>query len=466
MPALSEIRAKNVCTTCINEPVLKSTLRTTGTKSVCSYCKRTRNCLTLEAFADIINFAFEEHFIRVDDDDNGFGYLSHYGMPEDDGIPIIDAISDAAGISVKIAGDVQLLLVNRYSSRSAYEMGERIPYEQSALYQLMRPSDAGMREDWDAFEDELKHRARFFNKRGASLLATVFDNIGRLAVKEGRKLMVTGGPGSGTERLYRARVFQSETTLLEALKDPEKNLGAPPAKLAATGRMNAKGISVFYGSDTLNGAVAEVRPPVGSNVAVAGFDIVGQVTLLDLTALPLVQHANDSIFDPLTKKRMERIVFLQSLGERMTKPVMPDDQDIEYLVTQAIADFLSTECDPRFDGIIFNSVQTDNSRNVVLFNHASTAEKHVLPEGTELNSFRFHHHGGDEDTSILVFEKVPKTISEPLDGWGNWAGAVQNEPTLRLDRSNITVHNITGVTFLSESTPVKIQRIIKDDDEF
>ncbi|MDY0977724.1 RES family NAD+ phosphorylase [Massilia sp. CFBP9012] len=466
MSSLKELFEKKICTSCIDEPVLKSQVRTTGMKACCSYCGKTRQHISAVDLAEVIDAAFKEHYVRVDDDDDGFGLLSQFGFSSDEGIPVVDAISDAAGISVPIALEIQSILQARHQSRSAYEMRERTDYDAESQYQRMRPSDAGMREDWDAFELELKHRARFFNRRGADLLASVFGHIDRLPVRKKQKLVVTAGPGCRVERLFRARVFQSESSLLEALKNPEQQLGSPPPKIAATGRMNARGISVFYGADSCEGAIAEVRPPVGSKVAVGAFDIIHHVTLLDLTALPFVQHGRDSIFDPGTKKRMERIVFLQSLGERMTKPVMPDDQDIEYLVTQAIADFLSNENTPRLDGIIFESVQTPNSRNVVLFNHSSAAENPVRPEGTEVVSFRFSHHGDGPESSILVFENVPTHPPEPRAGWHNWTTKTPVDPTLRLDRETITVHNIKGVTYFADTTAVLIQRRIKDEDEF
>ena len=37
---------------------------------------------------------------------------------------------------------------------------------------------------------------------------------------------------------------------------------------------------------------------------------------------------------------------------------MPDDEAFDYLATQAIADFLATENEPRLDGIIFQSAQS------------------------------------------------------------------------------------------------------------
>ena len=51
--------------------------------------------------------------------------------------------------------------------------------------------------------------------------------------------------------------------------------------LAETGgRMNAAGISVFYGATDDETAIAGVRPPVGSWVATATFEVIRPLRLL------------------------------------------------------------------------------------------------------------------------------------------------------------------------------------------
>lgn len=83
------------------------------------------------------------------------------------------------------------------------------------------------------------------------------------------------------------------------------------------------------------------------------FNIVRPLRLLDLTA---IEHAHDigSIFDPTFRTRLERIAFLRTLGGRMARPVVPDEEATEYLPTQAVADFLATTNEPRLDGIVFS----------------------------------------------------------------------------------------------------------------
>ena len=65
-------------------------------------------------------------------------------------------------------------------------------------------------------------------------------------------------------------------------------------------------------------------------------------------------------------------MFLRFLSQNMTRPVMPDEEALEYLPTQAVADFLATQQKPAIDGIVFPSVQAGgDDLNVVLFHKAA-----------------------------------------------------------------------------------------------
>jgi hypothetical protein len=152
------------------------------------------------------------------------------------------------------------------------------------------------RMDWRSFENSLKTKARFFSRTAANHLTSIFDRIGELQTRDGRPLVVDVGPGTDFHTLYRARVFQSDDKLEAAVGRSDIHLGSPPASLAAAGRMNARGISVFYGANNQKAAIAEVRPPVGSQIAVAQFEIIRKLRLLDLTALNDIR-VTGSLFD-------------------------------------------------------------------------------------------------------------------------------------------------------------------------
>jgi hypothetical protein len=329
------------------------------------------------------------------------------------------------------------------------------------------------RMDWRSFENSLKTEARFFSRTAANHLTSIFDGIGELQTRDGRPLVVDAGPGTNFRTVYRARAFQSDDKLEAALGRPDIHLGSPPAPLAAAGRMNAPGISVFYGANNQNAAIVEVRPPVGSQIVVAQFEIIRKLRLLDLTALS-DDRVTGSLFDLGLAGRMEDAVFLRSLCGRITQPAMPEDEPFEYLATQAIADFLATEALVAIDGIIFPSVQaTGDVLNVVLFHKAARVEAMNVPEGTEISAStgRWAEDGWQEDYEVL--EKVPplhKEVdkNERQPGWPDFAAidprdADWRDASLRIVSESIKVHRVKRVEFATDVFTVKRHRRQKRD---
>lgn len=347
----SHAELPHICCECVEEPFLKQDIKRVGTEMVCSYCRQTEACFSIEELANRIETAFEHHYIRTyDQPDNWQMRLladreSNYHWYRD-GQPVLDAIEEAAAIPHQAAVDVLEVLDDRHSDFDSDAMGDETEFSPDSYYERKGPNAQAWHEDWNEFERSLRTEARFFSRFASGLLARVFSNIDRLKTKPRRPIVLDAGPNKKLTHLYRARVFQSDQGLKDALCRPDMQLGSPPGRHACAGRMNAQGISVFYGATRPSVALAEVRPPVGSKVAIAKFNIVRPLSLLDLTALDGVWD-DGSIFDASLIGRLERAAFLQSLGHRITRPVMPDDESFDYLATQAIADFLATENEPR-----------------------------------------------------------------------------------------------------------------------
>jgi len=69
---------------------------------------------------------------------------------------------------------------------------------------------------------------------------------------------------------------------------------------------------------------------------------------------------------------------------------MPTDEAFDYLITQAIADYLATEVN--LDGIIYPSAQAGGKgQNVVLFHNAARVKRMELPPGTEISANLLAH---------------------------------------------------------------------------
>jgi hypothetical protein len=472
-----KLKIKRLCYQCIGEQYLKDEVQQKGQRGRCSYCSRSVQSYTIGAIADRVETAFEQHFRRTSDQPMAWQQSllsdreSNYDW-ERDGEPVIWAIANAADILEHVAEDIQAILDEQYADFDAAAMGEESEFCSESYYEEKGSSDDVWQEEWCNFERSLKTEARFFSRIAAGHLASVFCGIDGMSATDGRPLVIDAGAQTNLSAIYRARVFQSEEMLKEAICRPDFHIGPPPAVLATAGRMNARGISVFYGATDPGVAIAEVRPPVGSQVAVARFEIIRPIRLLDLTALSAVAEVG-SFFDPGWAARLERATFLRSLSQRIARPVMPDDEALEYLPTQAIADFLATENDPVLDGIFFPSVQaTGDALNVVLFHKAARVEAMDIPKGADIEASTGLMSEDGWEVDYLVSESLPSNSSLKEEHEGGqlpgldesvvsaWqAGNIDlRDVTLRNDLESVKVHIVRWVQYQCDKHDVKRHR--------
>jgi len=464
---IDELKVKNLCYRCVGEAYLRAEMQREGRRRRCSYCERLGKSYTIGDMAERIEEVFEQHYRRTSDQPSSWQQTllsdreSDYDW-ERDGEPVVQAIANAAEMPEEAAKDIQTVLDDEHGDFDSAAMGEETEFCSESYYEEKGTSDRAWQEEWSNFERSIKTEARFFSRTAAAHLGSVFSGIDGMSSTDGRPLVIDAGPGTSLSTIYRARVFQSDDRLVAALCRPDQQLGSPPASHASAGRMNARGISVFYGANEPRVAIAEVRPPVGSQVAVARFEIIRPLRLLDLTALSAVSEGG-SVFDPGLADRMERAMFLRSLSQRITRPVMPDDEVFEYLPTQAIADFLATENEPPIDGIVFPSVQAAGDvLNVVLFHKAARVERIEVPDGAEIEARTGQMYEEGWETEYVVIERVPPApapAEAPAgdEGWPNFAALAGGpwtppdpdfrEATLRIDIDSIKVHVVRRVEF-------------------
>lgn len=199
--------------------------------------------ISLVCFADVMRAASDELYVRTPDEPDVYEYAIHSDPEspyewERSGAPIVDVIQDAADVSREIAIDVQEVLGERFSSRSADEMGEETDYAEDSYYEFTGMSSRKLEEEWQAFESSLKTESRYFNRFGPTHLQDIFSGIDEVITRAGSPIFLAGPPND-TKVFYRARLFQSDESLANALTDIVKHLGPPPYRLAKAGRMNA-----------------------------------------------------------------------------------------------------------------------------------------------------------------------------------------------------------------------------------
>ena len=476
---------KLLCFNCVGDTYLQEEIQRNGQRGRCSYCEGVSPTYTIENLAERVEQAFEQHYERTADQPNSWQERlladreSDY-VWERDGEPVVWAIANAATIDEEVAQNIQSILEEKHDDSDYTGVGEETAFCSASYYEEKPASDETWKAAWAGFEQSLRTEARFFSRSAADHLTSLFSALERMSTIDDRPLVIDAGPGTSLVTLYRARVFQSCSSLVAALCHPDRHLGPPPSRAASPSRMNASGISVFYGANCSKTAISEVRPPIGSEVAVAQFDIIRPTRLLDLTALTTARE-HGSIFDPDFATRTERAAFLRSLSKRISKPIMPDDEVFEYLPTQAIADFLATERTLQIDGIVFPSVQAaGDGLNVVLFHKASRVEAIEVPEGAKITADTRQMYEDGWNREYTVIERIPSKSdhqdSERDDEYehhpGSWRHESQHSPpdlhqapTLRLNVNSITIHVVNRVSY--DTTGHRVTRYQwKNDDAF
>lgn len=476
------MNAEFICENCIGDALLRAEVNSIGTTDICVYCDLEGICCELAYLSDVIHAALQEHFIFIPSEPSTMDYaLAKEGLWTRPGSPVVHVIADITGLDEAVAEDVRSYLSDAHGY-AAVQDGDEDPYASDAYYEEKRPDDYHLRDTWDSFCQQVKWRSRFFSEYAQIDLDNIFGDLERLSTVNGTPVIRSIMPEDADRFLFRGRVALSQNELEEILRYPAKQLGAPPPRLAKAGRMNAAGISVFYGAADFATCVAEIRAPVGSSVVPGRFEIIRSVRLLDLDALAELS-VSGSTFDPEFGPLRGRAAFLTELVQTISNPVMPGEEAFDYLPTQVVSEYLATKAKPRCDGIVFRSSQTGGEgRNVVLFNHACTSKDDDIPDGTKI---RIHINADPEEgclPAIWIFEDIPKPPesqkpddtefpfslpgAESFDRPDDTAWLPPREPTLRLNPDTVCVHHIEAVTYKSASREVFRHRAEMKDNEF
>ena len=446
-PSMSDLGRRLICLACVGEDSLRRALTRIGEPGCCHYCDHDGIVVSLEHLAVELDRAFESHYRRTSPEPSDFeDAMMRHGIRDwdRDGEPIVQLICDTAQIEEEPAEEIRALLAARHGDRESAEMGMERPFDSESHYIEKEPDDREYHERWLDFENSIKTESRFFSDAARITLDSIFEVLDDSRF-EGEPLIIKAGPETNLDTFYRARVFQSESKLMDALKRPDLQLSPPPAAKSRAGRMNAHGISVFYGATEAKVAVGEVRPPVGSRVLVGKFRLLRRIHLLDVRVLDSV-YARGSVFDPDTILRQQKARFLTTLKRRITMPITPDDEPSEYLITQVVAEYLANRSDLNLDGILYPSVQGGaDGENVMLFYRASRVEPYRIPDGTRIEAGIGHHYN-DEDTEYFVSETVAHSAEESKARRQEDATRHESRSvTLALDAESLTVHDVTGI---------------------
>ncbi|UXU92102.1 RES family NAD+ phosphorylase [Burkholderia sp. S-53] len=350
-----------LCPECVEDDILKGMIPTASGRLCCS-CNRTTNAGSLHVFSKVAGSMLRKRFEEFDD--------THHDYRN--GLTLSQAFDKILRIKNK---DVCDLVAEHY--REVCPASDNEFFAPDMRYRRKRPRFEGREQErvfaeqrWIGQTQMLKHSRRYFNKEVQKFFSTLFDVA--LLAKNRSIFEPTHAAirhvSEGKEIVRARRIAGADISGLREsiLKDPKTQLGPPPLTVAKHNRMNPAGVPLFYGADNIQTAIAEVRPSIGDEVALCKFRTTRDLRLFDFTRFdqPL-EHQITSHWLDNYEEREEALVMLKYLHRLIAQPARSEETD--YVMTQAMAEFLHYEVVGGFDGIIFGSVQDESGKNYAIF---------------------------------------------------------------------------------------------------
>lgn len=334
----------DVCPNCFTYPTLKHFIEENGEEGDCPTCgtqnvKLVDASLLLEPCRPLMDLYEVAEFGQ------------HYWYDKEDDTVIADEMENLADIlqneweliseQVKWE-DVEIIVANvkeDYDDTSYY----------SSKYLFERTSS----DEFSKLEQHLRHKRRFFPDPNDY----DFVNIEQVA-----------GPFLEGYVWYteNSTWFRARNHGRKIPKTPygPKEIGAPKPELVLKGqRGNPAGISYLYLSSDEPTVLAEVRADTGDYITVGSFTVPADLRIIDFTRVygeidPFSFPDADAL-----KHHLEERHLLVHFASVLSKPVHPDEHELEYVVTQYLTEYILSK---GYDGIKFQSSIADGS-NLVLF---------------------------------------------------------------------------------------------------
>lgn len=352
---LSEPPAPCICDECLGDALLKTIAVGLDPRSRCAACDAPAiRGLQLQRIAKLLETVLPAHFVVGCIYDKYELYLE-------------DIIARAIGCeSLQACDAIAKLLVEPDASDEDFFFDGQEYSRESSPFESQEHEESWIVDRWDSIARDLTHGRRFFNEPVREFFQSLIDEALQAKGADsnaGSPVVRTLPPGTS---LFRARITADTRDLERFQADPLNALGAAPRERARNNRMSAAGVPLLYTSRDIETCIAEVRPSIGDTVVVGRFITTATLKIFDFYALTVhLQHAPLSLFDPNYQERVQQRLLLQYLHREIARPVKASETD--YVVTQALAEFIAHETEKAFDGLAFRSVQRNEGENIVLF---------------------------------------------------------------------------------------------------
>lgn len=222
----------------------------------------------------------------------------------------------------------------------------------------------------------------------------------------------------GTE-LFRCRVISDESKINKEkgfFGYGKKESFVPPANVTRDLRANYRYIPYLYCANDAYTALVEVRPRLGARVSVATIRVNEELRLLDFTMTnvpPKMSEAKQNLFSDLS------VLY--------SKPVTDDDDILDYIPTQYIAEYAKNL---GYDGIMFTSSLTPEIHEDVR---------------VALSTNRLYNKINFDKFNVVVYnyEKCEVTKSNVVETFRNFMSFRQNDE----DEAHLNVKNVINELF-------------------
>ena len=391
-----------VCPDCFSEPGLKSriiAIRPSQPNQQCSYHPRKKG-IPLTEILPIISEIIANTYAPSD-----FYHITG----EYAGETLIDVVYELTGVDehdVAVAIQDQLIETDDYWPPDGGEpfFSEEfgyIPVDEVHEEHSLR---------WDQFRENITYGRRFFSEDALEILSEIFDGIHLLRDSHRRSVVYPLDPEGESVSIFRARIANDYLIQQEIKRDPASELGPPPARRRQHGRMHPAGIQAFYGAFDIETCIAELRPPVGGTVIAARFTPTRPLVVLDTTRFDQrPQEINK--FAKIYLKQIRLWNFMKQFMHEIALPHLPDTEHLEYIPTQAVAEYLvhlhkfrlGNTAQKTIDAIIFRSPQNPKGKNIAIFGDASSVEGSI---NTNTGSFHLFRSPSPEPGLRIVQESI------------------------------------------------------------
>jgi hypothetical protein len=358
-----------VCTGCVSKR-FADWIRKNGTRAKCDFNRSHRSrhsAISVHEFTCEVDRFFRENYQRGEEymyasehsdnpsyDTYGDSYENILAEELECDEPVLKAVLDCLSDydNVDVAGgeepfyeDVNYESIETANNRDRADQ-EEYWYERRFSYQ------------WEEFCYQVQNQRRFFGIKGP--LDELFGKPEEYA--EGAVRPLYDLP-AGT-LIFRARVLDDSAMDERLAARPATELGAPPPPRARAGRMNVEYIPAFYAAFGTETALAEVRPTIGDRVAVGDFELLRPLKVFDFTVFAATDFAKWKEISGHT-----RFDFINQMEGEISKPIVPFEQQREYIATQIVAEYLREHFD--VDAVIYHSSmhksEGKDTRNIVIF---------------------------------------------------------------------------------------------------